>query len=80
MFTHESELIRGMGGPIPHHARISFALSGSLLCQDSVRKTVSVSQQVVASWRKAADVTGQKTLHKLEDSTLGGLATVANQV
>ena len=38
--------------PIPDHARISVR-------QDSVRRTGSASQQVVASWRKAADVAGQ---------------------
>jgi hypothetical protein len=42
-----------LGELIPHHARIS------LLCQDSVRRTGSASQQVVVSWRKAADVARQ---------------------
>jgi hypothetical protein len=43
-------------------------MAGSLLCQYSVR-TGSASLQVVVSWRKAADVAGQETLPRSEDST-----------
>jgi hypothetical protein len=54
MFTYEFKLGGwGRGGassPCPNFV----ALSGFL-----VRKTGSASQQVVASWRKAADVAGQ---------------------
>jgi hypothetical protein len=66
MVTYESELIKcvyvgggvGCGGwATPPHQHL-VALSGSLLCQDSVR-TGLASQQVVVSWRKSADVAGQ---------------------
>ena len=61
MFTYEPELIKGGGGERTHPPPCQdlIALSESLLCQDSVRKTGSASQQVVAYWRKAAEVVGQ---------------------
>jgi hypothetical protein len=56
MFTYESEFIKE--GGVTHHP----PRQDLVVCQDSVRKTGSVSQQVVLSWRKATNVTGQYQL------------------